>query len=78
MDEAFGTVDGTGLVEGPRQPLSRSLPGGKNPVSVLMEFSQRTGSSIEFINTGQEGPPHDPRYGSLLSGPGFSPLSLCP
>ena len=67
MDEAFGTVgeEGTGLVEGPRQPLSRSLPGGKNPVSVLMEFSQRTGSSIEFINTGQEGPPHDPRYCSL-------------
>ncbi|XP_030225896.1 double-stranded RNA-specific adenosine deaminase [Gadus morhua] len=64
MDEAFGTVgeEGTGLVEGPRQPLSRSLPGGKNPVSVLMEFSQRTGSSIEFINTGQEGPPHDPRF----------------
>ncbi|CAL8247248.1 unnamed protein product [Lota lota] len=43
-------------------PLSRSLPGGKNPVSVLMEFSQRTGSSIEFIITGQEGPPHDPRF----------------
>ncbi|KAJ3597315.1 hypothetical protein NHX12_000843 [Muraenolepis orangiensis] len=61
---AFGTVglEGTGPVESPRQPLSRSLPGGKNPVSVLMEFSQRTGSSIEFINTGQEGPPHDPRF----------------
>ncbi|XP_030639451.1 double-stranded RNA-specific adenosine deaminase [Chanos chanos] len=46
--------------EGP--PLSRSLPGGKNPVSVLMEHSQRSGHSIEFINTGQEGPPHDPRF----------------
>ncbi|KAG7267331.1 hypothetical protein CRUP_031718, partial [Coryphaenoides rupestris] len=64
MDGSFGTggVEGTGLVESPRQPLSRSLPGGKNPVSVLMEFSQRTGSSIEFIITGQEGPPHDPRF----------------
>uniref|UniRef100_A0AAX7TMJ1 Adenosine deaminase RNA specific n=1 Tax=Astatotilapia calliptera TaxID=8154 RepID=A0AAX7TMJ1_ASTCA len=47
---------------GPRQPLSRSLPGGKNPVSVLMEYSQRSGKPIEFINTGQAGPPHDPRF----------------
>uniref|UniRef100_A0A667YXK0 Adenosine deaminase RNA specific n=1 Tax=Myripristis murdjan TaxID=586833 RepID=A0A667YXK0_9TELE len=51
-----------GMVEGPRQPLSRSLPGGKNPVSILMEYSQRTGNPIEFIITGQEGPPHDPRF----------------
>lgn len=43
-------------------PLSRSLPGGKNPVSVLMEYSQRSGNPIEFIITGQAGPPHDPRY----------------
>uniref|UniRef100_A0AAY4AM15 Double-stranded RNA-specific adenosine deaminase n=1 Tax=Denticeps clupeoides TaxID=299321 RepID=A0AAY4AM15_9TELE len=42
--------------------LSRSLPGGKNPVSTLMEFSQRTGLAIEFINKRQEGPPHDPRF----------------
>ncbi|CAL8290635.1 unnamed protein product [Merluccius merluccius] len=62
MDPVPDTTDGTELVESPRQPLSRSLPGGKNPVSVLMEFSQRTGSSIEFIITGQEGPPHDPRF----------------
>uniref|UniRef100_A0A8C7YJG1 Adenosine deaminase RNA specific n=1 Tax=Oryzias sinensis TaxID=183150 RepID=A0A8C7YJG1_9TELE len=47
---------------GPRQPLSRSLPGGKNPVSVLMEYSQRSGKPIEFIATGQTGPPHDPRF----------------
>ncbi|KAM6910011.1 double-stranded RNA-specific adenosine deaminase [Xenentodon cancila] len=51
-----------GMVEGPCQPLSRSLPGGKNPVSVLMEYSQRTGNPIEFIITGQAGPPHDPRF----------------
>uniref|UniRef100_A0A3Q3MKZ3 Adenosine deaminase RNA specific n=1 Tax=Mastacembelus armatus TaxID=205130 RepID=A0A3Q3MKZ3_9TELE len=49
-------------VEGPRPPLSRSLPGGKNPVSVLMEYSQRSGNPIEFIITGQAGPPHDPRF----------------
>uniref|UniRef100_A0A8B9JJG2 Adenosine deaminase RNA specific n=1 Tax=Astyanax mexicanus TaxID=7994 RepID=A0A8B9JJG2_ASTMX len=46
----------------PPKALSRSLPGGKNPVSVLMEHSQRTGNAIEFLNTGQEGPPHDPRF----------------
>uniref|UniRef100_A0AAR2KGS7 Adenosine deaminase RNA specific n=1 Tax=Pygocentrus nattereri TaxID=42514 RepID=A0AAR2KGS7_PYGNA len=47
---------------GPPKALARSLPGGKNPVSVLMEHSQRSGNAIEFINTGQEGPPHDPRF----------------
>ncbi|KAM6936052.1 double-stranded RNA-specific adenosine deaminase isoform 1-T2 [Lycodopsis pacificus] len=60
----FGTtsVEGMSTVEGPRQPLSRSLPGGKNPVSVLMEYSQRSGNPIEFVITGQAGPPHDPRF----------------
>lgn len=56
-----GNVEGMRMVEGPRS-LSRSLPGGKNPVSVLMEYSQRSGKPIEFINTGQAGPPHDPRF----------------
>ncbi|XP_034553342.1 double-stranded RNA-specific adenosine deaminase [Notolabrus celidotus] len=55
-----GSVEAT--TEGPRQPLSRSLPGGKNPVSVLMEYSQRSGKAIEFIITRQAGPPHDPRF----------------
>ncbi|XP_061676104.1 double-stranded RNA-specific adenosine deaminase isoform X2 [Syngnathoides biaculeatus] len=57
-----GTVEVMGMPEGPHQPLSRSLPGGKNPVSVLMEYSQRSGNPIEFIITGQVGPPHDPRF----------------
>uniref|UniRef100_A0A8C7NHC0 Adenosine deaminase RNA specific n=1 Tax=Oncorhynchus mykiss TaxID=8022 RepID=A0A8C7NHC0_ONCMY len=61
--EGGGAEEGlTEVVEGPPQALSRSLPGGKNPVSMLMEYSQRTGNPIEFINTGQEGPPHDPRF----------------
>ncbi|TRZ01319.1 hypothetical protein DNTS_020887 [Danionella cerebrum] len=46
----------------PPQTLSRSLLGGKNPISVLMEYSQRSGHAIQFIRTGQEGPPHDPRF----------------
>uniref|UniRef100_A0A3Q3M3I3 Adenosine deaminase RNA specific n=1 Tax=Mastacembelus armatus TaxID=205130 RepID=A0A3Q3M3I3_9TELE len=58
----FGSGSTEGTVEGPRPPLSRSLPGGKNPVSVLMEYSQRSGNPIEFIITGQAGPPHDPRF----------------
>ncbi|KAJ8005030.1 hypothetical protein DPEC_G00142410 [Dallia pectoralis] len=56
------TSDVPEVVDCPPQALSRSLPGGKNPVSMLMEYSQRTGNPIEFINTGQEGPPHDPRF----------------
>ncbi|KAM9403676.1 double-stranded RNA-specific adenosine deaminase isoform 1-T4 [Salvelinus alpinus] len=63
VDQAMDpTSDVPEVVEGPPQALSRSLPGGKNPVSMLMEYSQRTGNPIEFINTGQEGPPHDPRF----------------
>uniref|UniRef100_A0AAQ5XA99 Adenosine deaminase RNA specific n=1 Tax=Amphiprion ocellaris TaxID=80972 RepID=A0AAQ5XA99_AMPOC len=65
MQGGSGAVDNSGvegMTEGPRQPLSRSLPGGKNPVSVLMEYSQRSGNPIEFIITGQAGPPHDPRF----------------
>lgn len=64
--EGLGGIGGggsaEGMTEGTRQPLSRSLPGGKNPVSVLMEYSQRSGNPIEFIITGQAGPPHDPRF----------------
>ncbi|XP_042596856.1 double-stranded RNA-specific adenosine deaminase-like isoform X1 [Cyprinus carpio] len=54
--------DMLGDTDTPPQALSRSLPGGKNPVSVLMEHSQRSGHAIQFIKTGQEGPPHDPRF----------------
>ncbi|XP_065117087.1 double-stranded RNA-specific adenosine deaminase [Paramisgurnus dabryanus] len=54
--------DMQGDADTPPQALSRSLPGGKNPVSVLMEHSQRSGQAIQFINTGQEGPAHDPRF----------------
>lgn len=59
--EGSGQGEGTMGKEHP-PPLSRSLPGGKNPVSVLMEYSQRSGNPIEFLITGQAGPPHDPRY----------------
>lgn len=54
--------EGRTMAQGPPQPLSRSLPGGKNPVSVLMEYSQHSGNAIEFMMTGQAGPPHDTRY----------------
>uniref|UniRef100_A0A672KXF3 Double-stranded RNA-specific adenosine deaminase-like n=1 Tax=Sinocyclocheilus grahami TaxID=75366 RepID=A0A672KXF3_SINGR len=59
----------------PPQALSRSLPGGKNPVSVLMEHSQRSGHAIQFIKTGQEGPPHDPRKSHAICPDVFSRLN---
>uniref|UniRef100_H3C5Q5 Adenosine deaminase RNA specific n=1 Tax=Tetraodon nigroviridis TaxID=99883 RepID=H3C5Q5_TETNG len=59
MNQVTGHLADT---KGPPQPLSRSLPGGKNPVSVLMEYSQHSGNAIEFIMTGQAGPPHDTRF----------------
>lgn len=34
-----------------------------------MEYSQRSGNPIEFVITGQAGPPHDPRYRPPLSPP---------
>uniref|UniRef100_A0A8C1P184 Double-stranded RNA-specific adenosine deaminase-like n=1 Tax=Cyprinus carpio TaxID=7962 RepID=A0A8C1P184_CYPCA len=61
IEGAESTTD-LGDTDTPPQALSRSLPGGKNPVSVLMEHSQRSGHAIQFIKTGQEGPPHDPRF----------------
>uniref|UniRef100_A0A672QRT6 Double-stranded RNA-specific adenosine deaminase-like n=1 Tax=Sinocyclocheilus grahami TaxID=75366 RepID=A0A672QRT6_SINGR len=60
--EGAESITDLGDMDTPPQALSRSLPGGKNPVSVLMEHSQRSGHAIQFIKTGQDGPPHDPRF----------------
>lgn len=73
-----GTTEGRAVAEGPPQLLSRSLPGGKNPVSVLMEYGQHSGNSIEFIMTGQAGPPHDTRYCPPLPSLNLSFLSGFP
>ncbi|NWV44218.1 DSRAD deaminase, partial [Grantiella picta] len=35
---------------------------GKHPISVLMEYGQKSGNIIEFQLLSQEGPPHDPRF----------------
>ncbi|NXJ70381.1 DSRAD deaminase, partial [Rostratula benghalensis] len=35
---------------------------GKHPISVLMEYGQKSGNTIEFQLLSQEGPPHDPRF----------------
>lgn len=40
---------------------------GKHPISVLMEYGQKSGNTIEFLLLSQDGPSHDPRYGMLLS-----------
>ncbi|XP_056402556.1 double-stranded RNA-specific adenosine deaminase isoform X2 [Hyla sarda] len=41
---------------------SAPLIGGKNPISVLMEHSQKSGHMCEFQLVSQEGPPHDPKF----------------
>ncbi|XP_040266870.1 double-stranded RNA-specific adenosine deaminase isoform X2 [Bufo bufo] len=44
------------------QPKSAPQIGGKNPVSILMEHSQKSGNMCEFLLVSQEGPPHDPKF----------------
>ncbi|XP_066062638.1 double-stranded RNA-specific adenosine deaminase [Chamaea fasciata] len=39
-----------------------SLLPGKHPISILMEYGQKSGNIIEFQLLSQEGPPHDPRF----------------
>ncbi|KAM6234409.1 double-stranded RNA-specific adenosine deaminase isoform 2-T2 [Porphyrio hochstetteri] len=43
-------------------PAQLSLLPGKHPISVLMEYGQKSGNTIEFQLLSQEGPPHDPRF----------------
>ncbi|XP_077177926.1 double-stranded RNA-specific adenosine deaminase isoform X2 [Paroedura picta] len=35
---------------------------GKNPISALMEYAQKSGNVCEFQLLSQEGPPHDPKF----------------
>ncbi|XP_053133313.1 double-stranded RNA-specific adenosine deaminase [Hemicordylus capensis] len=39
-----------------------TLLSGKNPISALMEYAQKSGSVCEFQLLSQEGPPHDPKF----------------
>uniref|UniRef100_UPI00398F707D double-stranded RNA-specific adenosine deaminase n=1 Tax=Pristiophorus japonicus TaxID=55135 RepID=UPI00398F707D len=39
-----------------------TLPAGKNPVCMLMEYAQKSGNACEFQLVSQSGPPHDPRF----------------
>ncbi|XP_025936648.1 double-stranded RNA-specific adenosine deaminase isoform X3 [Apteryx rowi] len=48
--------------ESPSVPAHLNLLPGKNPVSVLMEYGQKSGNTIEFQLLSQEGPPHDPKF----------------
>ncbi|KAM9294601.1 double-stranded RNA-specific adenosine deaminase [Gastrophryne carolinensis] len=49
-------------VEVPKPAPPTPLVAGKNPVSILMEHAQKTGSLCEFQLLSQEGPPHDPKF----------------
>uniref|UniRef100_H3B681 Adenosine deaminase RNA specific n=1 Tax=Latimeria chalumnae TaxID=7897 RepID=H3B681_LATCH len=42
--------------------FTAALPVGKNPISMLMEYSQKSGNTCMFQMIGQEGPPHDPKF----------------
>ncbi|XP_066842444.1 double-stranded RNA-specific adenosine deaminase isoform X3 [Anser cygnoides] len=50
------------------EPESSSAPAqlnmlpGKHPISILMEYGQKSGNTIEFQLLSQDGPPHDPRF----------------
>ncbi|NXD18488.1 DSRAD deaminase, partial [Nothocercus nigrocapillus] len=48
--------------ESPSAPAQLNLLPGKNPVSVIMEYGQKSGNAIEFQLLSQEGPPHDPKF----------------
>ncbi|KAM9368252.1 double-stranded RNA-specific adenosine deaminase [Phaethornis superciliosus] len=48
--------------EPPPAPPQLNLLPGKHPISVLMEYGQKSGNAIEFQLLSQEGPPHDPRF----------------
>ncbi|XP_063802914.1 double-stranded RNA-specific adenosine deaminase [Pseudophryne corroboree] len=39
-----------------------ALTMGKNPISILMEHSQKSGNMCIFQLVSQEGPPHDPKF----------------
>uniref|UniRef100_A0A8C2TQG2 Adenosine deaminase RNA specific n=1 Tax=Coturnix japonica TaxID=93934 RepID=A0A8C2TQG2_COTJA len=43
-------------------PAQLNLLPGKNPISVLMEYGQKSGNTVEFVLLSQDGPPHDPRF----------------
>ncbi|XP_039619446.1 double-stranded RNA-specific adenosine deaminase [Polypterus senegalus] len=45
-----------------QSPTSKYVPVGKNPISMLMEYGQKTGNSCEFLAVSQHGPSHDPRF----------------
>ncbi|NWI17793.1 DSRAD deaminase, partial [Crypturellus soui] len=48
--------------ESPSAPAQLNLLPGKNPVSIIMEYGQKSGNTVEFQMLSQEGPPHDPKF----------------
>ncbi|KFU91239.1 Double-stranded RNA-specific adenosine deaminase, partial [Chaetura pelagica] len=48
--------------EPPSAPAPLDLLSGKHPISLLTEYGQKSGNTIEFQLLSQEGPPHDPRF----------------
>uniref|UniRef100_A0A8C4RZI7 Adenosine deaminase RNA specific n=1 Tax=Erpetoichthys calabaricus TaxID=27687 RepID=A0A8C4RZI7_ERPCA len=59
-----------------QSPTSKYVPVGKNPISMLMEYGQKSGHSCEFLAVSQHGPSHDPRFTFQvkMGGKLFSPV----
>lgn len=67
LDESCDTdlemgTDNTPEKQAPAEPTLPSLQEGKNPISILMEYSQKSGNLCEFQIVAHEGPPHDPKF----------------
>ncbi|KAM9002759.1 double-stranded RNA-specific adenosine deaminase isoform X2 [Sarcophilus harrisii] len=72
QEEGFSPGLSRPMEEGPEKPSvpecepspisPSSLLFGKNPISVLMEHVQKSGSTCEFLLISQEGPAHDPKF----------------
>uniref|UniRef100_A0A8C5WH49 Adenosine deaminase RNA specific n=1 Tax=Leptobrachium leishanense TaxID=445787 RepID=A0A8C5WH49_9ANUR len=57
--EAEFVAENVGRQEEQHVPLTF---GGKNPISLLMEHSQKSGNVCEFLMVTQQGPSHDPKF----------------
>ncbi|XP_075139424.1 double-stranded RNA-specific adenosine deaminase [Leptodactylus fuscus] len=62
QDEVLAEHTAVETPEDVKSAPAAPLIGGKNPISILMEHSQKSGNMCEFQLVCQEGPPHDPKF----------------
>ncbi|XP_075763641.1 double-stranded RNA-specific adenosine deaminase [Pelodiscus sinensis] len=61
-DSSEADLPGLPEPEPPSAAAQLNLSSGKNPISILMEYGQKSGSTCEFQLLSQAGPPHDPKF----------------